>query len=72
MAPVKAVCSQGNATAVMVGSISLQRSITNGQRGWKRQPDGGLIGEGTSPGRIISSRTTSGCAGSAAEKSALV
>ena len=46
--------------------------MANGQRGWKRQPDGGLMGDGTSPARMISSRTMSGCAGSAAEKSALV
>jgi hypothetical protein len=28
-----------------------------GQRGWKRQPDGGSIGEGTSPTRITRSRS---------------
>src|SRR5712692_2084436 len=30
-------------------------SIALGQRGWNLQPDGGLIGLGTSPGRIMRS-----------------
>jgi hypothetical protein len=49
-----------------------QRGIACGQRGWKRQPDGGLSGLGTSPGRMISSRRSSGWLGSAAENSASV
>ena len=59
-------------SAFSSGSTSEHLGMTKGQRGWKRQPDGGLIGEGTSPGRMISSRTMSGWAGSAAEKRALV
>ena len=31
------------------GRSTLQRSLANGQRGWKVQPVGGLIGLGTSP-----------------------
>ena len=31
------------------GTTSLHASIAQGQRVWKRQPGGGLIGEGTSP-----------------------
>jgi hypothetical protein len=29
--------------------LALQRSLAKGQRGWKVQPEGGLIGLGTSP-----------------------
>ena len=36
------------------------------------KPAGGLIGLGTSPVRMISSRVSSGCDGSAAAKSACV
>jgi len=46
--------------------------MAKGQRGWKWQPAGGLIGEGTSPERIISSWVMSGWLGRAAEKRALV
>src|SRR5262245_33491882 len=53
------------------GSVR-QRSMTDGQRGWNRQPAGGLTGLGTSPERMISSRRSSGCDGSAAENSAFV
>src|SRR6266496_4848684 len=36
------------------GSSSLQMgNWARGQRGWNRHPDGGLIGEGTSPSRMI-------------------
>src|SRR5262249_51194351 len=35
--------------AVSCGSTTRQRSVARGQRGWKRQPDGGLIGFGGSP-----------------------
>ena len=38
------------------GSSWTQRSWALGQRGWNRQPDGGSIGEGTSPSRITRSR----------------
>jgi len=46
-----------------IGSSSEQRGIACGQRGWKRHPDGGLSGLGTSPGRMISSRRSSGWLG---------
>ena len=42
---------------------SAHRAMANGQRGWNRQPEGGLIGDGTSPVRMISSRSMSGCDG---------
>ena len=35
------------------GSSVRQRSNTKGQRVWKRQPEGGLIGLGTSPRRMM-------------------
>ncbi len=35
--------------AAPAGRSTLQRSLAKGQRGWKVQPDGGLIGLGTSP-----------------------
>src|ERR1700723_2994565 len=35
------------------GSSTRQRSNANGQRVWKRQPVGGLIGLGTSPVRMM-------------------
>ena len=38
------------------GSSWTQRSWALGQRGWNRQPDGGSIGDGTSPSRITRSR----------------
>ena len=52
------------------GSCWPQTGIACGQRGWKRQPDGGFSGLGTSPCRMISSRRSSGWLGSAAENSA--
>jgi hypothetical protein len=36
-------------TGAKVGASSAQRGMACGQRGWKRQPDGGLSGLGTSP-----------------------
>ena len=38
------------------GSVSAQTSWAFGQRGWNRQPDGGLSGEGMSPARMIRCR----------------
>src|SRR5262249_6677411 len=61
-----------DAIALSSGSTCAHWGMANGQRGWKWQPLGGLIGDGTSPDRMISSRVTSGCAGSAAENSAFV
>src|SRR5262249_52440535 len=49
-----------------------QRGSAWGQRGGEPQPAGGDSGLGTSPARMISSRRSSGCEGSAAEKSACV
>ena len=37
------------AYAISGGSTVLQTSVARGQRGWKTQPDGGLIGFGGSP-----------------------
>ena len=59
-------------TSASFGSSRAQRAMACGQRGWKRQPDGGFSGLGTSPGRMISSRRSSGWLGSAAENSASV
>jgi hypothetical protein len=56
----------------MTGSSTEQTSMTDGQRGWNRQPEGGSRGEGTSPVRIISSRSMSGWEGSAADIRAFV
>src|SRR5262249_41556425 len=61
-----------SSTSVSVGSASAQRGIACGQRGWKRHPEGGLSGLGTSPERMISSRRSSGWLGSAAENNASV
>lgn len=41
------------ATSRTFGISFLQRSITKGQRVWKRQPDGGFRGDGSSPFRTI-------------------
>jgi hypothetical protein len=46
--------------------------MAKGHLGWKLQPDGGLIGEGTSLVSTISSPRSSGWAGRAAENRALV
>src|SRR5215216_2929469 len=40
-------------TSRKAGSWWAQMSIATGQRGWKRQPFGGLSGLGTSPFRIV-------------------
>ncbi|OGO08793.1 MAG: hypothetical protein A2Y61_07910 [Chloroflexi bacterium RBG_13_60_13] len=42
------------------GSIILQDSDALEQRGWNRQPEGGLAGLGTSPGRIRRARFVNG------------
>ena len=57
-----------------MGSTCRQTSIAYGQRVWKWQPDGGLIGLGTSPARMIRSRRFSitGSGIGTAESSALV
>src|SRR5438128_9456344 len=50
------------ATRVIAGSSAEQRSNAYGQRGWKRQPDGGRAGSGTSPGRASGRKPLpSGC-----------
>src|SRR5437764_11775583 len=56
------------------GTISLQASIANGQLVWKRHPDGGLIGEGTSPSKTMRWRdaSISGSGTGTAEMSVLV
>ena len=55
-----------------VGASGAQRAMACGQRGWKRQPHGGLSGLGTSPASTTSSRRSSGWLGRAAENRALV
>ncbi len=56
------------------GAVSRHSSMATGQRGWKQQPDGGLIGLGTSPNSIIRSRFSSrkGSGTGTAESNALV
>jgi len=41
------------ATSLRQGSDSEQTGIRSRQRGWKRQPEGGSMGLGTSPSRMI-------------------
>ena len=60
------------ATSLRTGASSAQRGIACGQRGWKRQPEGGSRALGTSPAIVSLSRWSSGCAGSAAVNSAWV
>ena len=38
-----------------LGSSATQTGAALGHRGWNRQPDGGAIGDGTSPARMIRS-----------------
>ncbi len=47
-------------SSVTTGMSTEQRSMTKGQRGWKRHPSGGFSGDGTSPVNIISSCSISG------------
>src|SRR2546426_4325764 len=54
-----------------VGSTSEQIGIADGQRGWKRHPDGRLRALGTSPAMARSRGGSSGWGGSAAAKRAL-
>ena len=56
------------------GTICLHSSMANGHRVWKWQPDGGLIGDGTSPVKMIRSRVAyiSGSGTGTAEISARV
>ena len=44
----------------IVGSSFAQRVFARGQRVWKRQPDGGAIGEGGSPVETLSAIAASG------------
>ena len=46
-------------TSFHSGRSAAQSSVASGQRVRKRQPEGGLIGEGTSPSRIILLRFSS-------------
>ena len=59
--------SGGTTSAQMAGSPSCWRSW---QRGWKRQPDGGLTGLGTSPLRMTRWRRSSGFGTGMADMSA--
>ncbi len=56
------------------GTSTLQRSNAIGQRVWKRQPEGGLTGEGMSPLMMIRlrRRSTTGSGIGIAESSAWV
>ena len=56
------------------GSCWLQSSAAFGHRGWNLQPPGGLIGDGTSPVRMIRWRAAAsfGSAAAAADSSAAV
>src|SRR3954451_16576984 len=53
------------------GSSTGQRSNAYGQRGWKRQPDGGLAGFGTSPGRLSGRTPAPSARGTAAIRASL-
>src|SRR6185437_2113348 len=60
------------ATSRSFGSSTLHRSKAYGQRVWKRQPGGGLIGLGTSPARMMRLRFAVGSGIGTAERSASV
>src|SRR6185295_15738377 len=53
-------------------SFSEHEGTRSEHRVWKRQPDGGLIGLGTSPSRMIRLRRTAGSGMGTAESSASV
>src|SRR5262249_19620278 len=59
-------------TLRIAGSSTRQRAPAEGQRVWKRQPVGGLIGLGTSPERMIRRRGALGSCSGTAESSASV
>jgi len=54
------------ATSLRTGASTAHLGIACGQRGWKRQPDGGLSALGTSPVVVSRSCRSSGCEGRAA------
>ena len=54
------------------GSSVLQISCAIGHRVWKRQPEGGLAGDGRSPFSTMRSRRTVGSGTGMADRSALV
>src|SRR5687768_13145254 len=55
-----------------MGTSTLQRSITNGQRVWNRQPGGGAMALGTSPESTMRSRFSVGFGCGIADNSAFV
>src|SRR4029077_10752749 len=59
-------------TSRQAGSSVRQCGMALGQRGWKRQPVGGLIGLGISPDSTMRWRRVPGWSGRAAESSACV
>src|SRR5262249_60871149 len=59
-------------TSFKTCSFSEQDGTRMEQRVWKRQPEGGLIGLGTSPSRMIRLRLTAGSGMGTAESSASV
>jgi 3-oxoacid CoA-transferase subunit B len=59
------------ATSARAGSIVRHRSSAIGQRGWKRQPDGGSAGSGTSPGRSCGRRPAPSGLGIAATRASV-
>ncbi len=58
------------AASLSRGSCSEQMAMRSGQRGWKRHPEGGLRGLGTSPERTMRLLRKEGCRGRAAERRA--
>jgi hypothetical protein len=56
----------------MTGFWVLQMAIASGQRVWKRQPEGGSSGDGTSPLRIVRAVRTVGFGTGFADSSARV
>src|SRR5215212_5597939 len=54
------------------GSMREQSGMASGQRVWKRQPEGGLMGVGTSPFKTIRSRLRVGSGTGMAESRARV
>jgi len=55
------------ATSRHAGTSVWQRGSAPGQRGWKGQPPGGRMGEGTSPARMMRRRLESGSTTGTAE-----
>ncbi len=54
------------------GATFVHSSVIDGQRGWKVHPDGGSIGDGSSPLRTIRSLLLKGSATGVADRRALV